>query len=102
MVSPASSKNKERSTKNIRSKSERDNAALKTFVPPPFLRGVGRSPIRRISDRAKPGDISFGLGEPDLPTPDVIREAAIRVIKRNRTDTRCKPGCPRCAKALRL
>ena len=50
-------------------------------MPPPFLRGIGKSPIRQVSDRAKPGDISFGLGEPDLPTPDVIREAAIRAIR---------------------
>src|SRR3977135_2248839 len=52
----------------------------KTFQPPAFLRGIERSPIRQITDRAKPGDISFGLGEPDLPTPEVIRQAAIRAI----------------------
>ena len=34
-----------------------------------------------VTDRAKPGDISFGLGEPDLPTPEVIRNTAIRVIQ---------------------
>lgn len=50
------------------------------FQPPPFLRNIQKSPIRQISDRAKPGDISLGLGEPDLPTPDVIRKAAIKVI----------------------
>jgi aspartate aminotransferase len=37
--------------------------------------------IRKISDRAQPGSISLGLGEPDLPTPDVIRRAAVRVIQ---------------------
>ncbi len=36
--------------------------------------------IRKISDRAKPGSISLGLGEPDLPTPEVIRREAVRVI----------------------
>ncbi|HEY5073509.1 MAG TPA: pyridoxal phosphate-dependent aminotransferase, partial [Pyrinomonadaceae bacterium] len=36
--------------------------------------------IRKISDRAKPGSISLGLGEPDLPTPEVIRREAARVI----------------------
>lgn len=36
--------------------------------------------IRKISDRAKPGSISLGLGEPDLPTPDVIKREAVRVI----------------------
>jgi len=36
--------------------------------------------IRKISDRAKPGSISLGLGEPDLPTPEVIRREAVRII----------------------
>jgi aspartate/methionine/tyrosine aminotransferase len=53
----------------------------KEFQPPAFLRGIERSPIRQVTDRAKPGDISFGLGEPDLPTPDVIRREALRVIQ---------------------
>ena len=51
------------------------------FITPAFLRGIERSPIRQITDRAKPGDISFGLGEPDLPTPDVIRREAMHVIQ---------------------
>lgn len=54
---------------------------MKDFQPPPFLRGIEKSPIRQITDRAKPGDISFGLGEPDLPTPEVIRREAMRVIQ---------------------
>jgi len=69
-------------------------AAMSTFVPPPFLRDLDKSPIRRITDRAKPGDISFGLGEPDLPTPDVIREAAIRVIKEERNGYTLQAGLP--------
>src|SRR5436309_3028403 len=36
--------------------------------------------IRKISDRAKPGSISLGLGGPDLPTPDVMLRAALRAI----------------------
>ncbi|HEX5886028.1 MAG TPA: pyridoxal phosphate-dependent aminotransferase, partial [Pyrinomonadaceae bacterium] len=31
-------------------------------------------------DRARPGSINLGLGEPDLPTPDVIRRAAVKAI----------------------
>src|SRR5260370_23621572 len=54
---------------------------LKQFQPPPFLRGIEKSMIRKISDRAKPGSISLGLGEPDLPTPEVIRREAVRVIQ---------------------
>jgi aspartate aminotransferase len=54
---------------------------LKDFQPPRFLRGIEKSMIRKISDRAKPGSISLGLGEPDLPTPEVIRREAVRVIQ---------------------
>lgn len=53
---------------------------LKQFQPPAFLRGIEKSMIRKISDRARPGSISLGLGEPDLPTPEVIRREAARVI----------------------
>lgn len=54
---------------------------MSDFHPPPFLRGIEKSMIRKISDRAKPGSISLGLGEPDLPTPEVIRREAVRVIQ---------------------
>jgi len=67
---------------------------LKAFQPPAFLRGIERSPIRQITDRAKPGDISFGLGEPDLPTPDVIRREAMRVIKEEQNGYTLQAGLP--------
>lgn len=67
---------------------------MKDFHPPRFLQGIERSPIRSITDRAQPGDISFGLGEPDLPTPDVIREAAIRVIKEEQNGYTLQAGLP--------
>jgi aspartate aminotransferase len=54
---------------------------LNQFQPPSFLRGIEKSMIRKISDRAKPGSISLGLGEPDLATPDVIKREAVRVIQ---------------------
>jgi len=53
---------------------------LNKFAPPKRLQGIQRSVIRRILDRALPGSINLGLGEPDLPTPDVIRRAAVKVI----------------------
>jgi aspartate aminotransferase len=53
---------------------------LNKFAPPKRLQGIQRSVIRRILDRAKPGSINLGLGEPDLPTPDVIRRAAVNAI----------------------
>jgi len=53
---------------------------LNKFAPPKRLQGIQRSVIRRILDRAKPGSINLGLGEPDLPTPDVIRRAAVKAV----------------------
>lgn len=50
------------------------------FQRPARLRGIEKSVIRQVFDRALPGSINLGLGEPDLPTPDVIRRAAVRVI----------------------
>lgn len=67
---------------------------MKDFQPPAFLRGIEKSPIRQITDRAKPGDISFGLGEPDLPTPDVIRREAVRVIQEERNGYTLQAGLP--------
>src|SRR5687767_15673933 len=65
---------------NRRGDAVRGSAAMTSFQPPAFLRGIEKSMIRKISDRAKPGSINLGLGEPDLPTPDVICRAAVRVI----------------------
>lgn len=67
---------------------------MKPFIPPAFLRDIERSPIRQITDRAKPGDVSFGLGEPDLPTPEVIRREAARVIAEERNGYTLQAGLP--------
>jgi aspartate aminotransferase len=67
---------------------------LKQFEPPAFLRGIEKSVIRQISDRAGPDAISLGLGEPDLPTPEVIRQAAIRVIAEERNGYTLQAGLP--------
>jgi aspartate aminotransferase len=53
---------------------------LSEFHPPARLRGIEKSAIRQLFDRARPDSINLGLGEPDLPTPDVIRRAAIEAI----------------------
>lgn len=50
--------------------------------------------IRKISDRAKPGSISLGLGEPDLPTPDVILREAVRVIQEEKSGYTLQAGIP--------
>src|SRR3979411_347576 len=65
---------------------------LKQFQPPAFLRGIDKRMIRKISDRAKPGSISLGLGEPDLPTPEVIRREAVRVIQEEQSGYTLQAG----------
>ncbi|MGI8669173.1 MAG: pyridoxal phosphate-dependent aminotransferase [Aridibacter sp.] len=50
------------------------------FRVPGRLQGMQKSNIRQIFDRALPESINFGLGQPDLPTPECIRNEAIRVI----------------------
>jgi aspartate/methionine/tyrosine aminotransferase len=67
---------------------------LKEFQPPPFLRGIEKSMIRKISDQAKPGSISLGLGEPDLPTPEVIVREAVRVIQEEKSGYTLQAGIP--------
>jgi aspartate/methionine/tyrosine aminotransferase len=54
---------------------------LKEFEPASRLHGIQKSAIRQLFDRARPDSINLGLGEPDLPTPDVIRREAERVIR---------------------
>jgi aspartate aminotransferase len=53
---------------------------LNSFAPPKRLQGIEKSVIRQLLDRALPGSINLGLGEPDLPTPEVIRRAAVKAI----------------------
>ncbi len=67
---------------------------MSEFQPPPFLRGIEKSMIRKISDRAKPGSISLGLGEPDLPTPEVILREAVRVIQEEKSGYTLQAGLP--------
>ncbi|HQU82036.1 MAG TPA: aminotransferase class I/II-fold pyridoxal phosphate-dependent enzyme [Pyrinomonadaceae bacterium] len=50
-----------------------------SFRVPKRLQGVAPTLIRQIFNRALPNSINFGLGEPDLPTPQFIREEAARV-----------------------
>jgi len=49
------------------------------FQLPRRLRGLQPTLIRQFFERALPDSINFGLGEPDLPTPDFMRREAARV-----------------------
>ena len=67
---------------------------MNPFQPPPFLSGIEKSVIRQISDRATPNHIRLGLGEPDLPTPQFIRDAATRVIQEEQNGYTLQAGLP--------
>lgn len=67
---------------------------MREFHPPPFLRGIEKSMIRKISDRAQPGSISLGLGEPDLPTPEIIRRAAAKIVQEEQNGYTLQAGLP--------
>jgi aspartate aminotransferase len=67
---------------------------LSEFQPTARLRGIEKSAIRQLFDRALPGSINLGLGEPDLPTPEVIRRAAIEVIAHEQNGYTSHAGLP--------
>ena len=67
---------------------------MSKFLLPRRLQGIEKSVIRQVFDRAKPGSINLGLGEPDLPTPDVIRRAAVRVITEEQNGYTTHAGLP--------
>ena len=51
-------------------------------------------------DRARPGSINLGLGEPDLPTPEVIRKAAVRAITEEQNGYTSHAGLPELRKRV--
>ena len=67
---------------------------MNKFAPPRRLQGIEKSVIRQLVDRAQPGSINLGLGEPDLPTPDVIRRAAVRAITEEQNGYTMHAGLP--------
>jgi len=73
---------------------------LKSFALPARLQGIQKSVIRQVFDRARPGSINLGLGEPDLPTPDVIRKAAVRAIIEEQNGYTSHAGLPKLRKKV--
>jgi aspartate aminotransferase len=67
---------------------------LNKFAPPKRLQGIEKSVIRQVFDRAHAGSINLGLGEPDLPTPDVIRRAAVKAIIEEQNGYTSHAGLP--------
>ncbi len=54
------------------------------FTPSSRLAGIEKSIIRQIYDRAPADAINLGLGEPDFPTPEVIRNQAVDFINQGK------------------
>src|SRR3954469_15256661 len=65
-----------------------------SFRLPKRLQGVAPTLIRQIFERALPGSINFGLGEPDLPTPQFLRDEAARVAVEEQNGYSSHPGIP--------
>ncbi|MBV9925192.1 MAG: aminotransferase class I/II-fold pyridoxal phosphate-dependent enzyme [Acidobacteria bacterium] len=64
------------------------------FEPARRLQGIQKSMIRQVFDRARPGSINLGLGEPDLPTPEVVRREAARVVSEEQNGYTTHAGLP--------
>ncbi len=64
------------------------------YVLPQRLQNVQPTLIRRIFERALPDSINFGLGEPDLPTPQFLREEAARVTLEEQNGYTSHAGLP--------
>jgi len=64
------------------------------FQLPKRLRGLQPTLIRQFFERALPDSINFGLGEPDLPTPDFLRKEAARIAIEEQNGYTSHPGLP--------
>lgn len=65
-----------------------------TFTPADRLRNIHKSATRVLYDKAPPGSINLGLGEPDFPTPEIVRDEAIRVIQHDHIGYTTNAGIP--------
>ncbi|MCC7309314.1 MAG: pyridoxal phosphate-dependent aminotransferase [Acidobacteria bacterium] len=68
--------------------------ANKELVLPRRMRGLQPTLIRQFFERALPDSINFGLGEPDLPTPQFLRDEAARVARDEQNGYTSHPGMP--------
>ncbi|CAN5573239.1 pyridoxal phosphate-dependent aminotransferase [soil metagenome] len=64
------------------------------FQLPKRMRGLQPTLIRQFFERALPDSINFGLGEPDLPTPQFLRDEAARVARDEQNGYTSHPGIP--------
>src|SRR5215470_3719947 len=64
------------------------------FQLPRRLQGLQPTLIRQFFDRALPDSINFGLGEPDLPTPEFMRKEAARIAIEEQNGYTSHAGLP--------
>ena len=64
------------------------------FTPAARMQGLQPTLIRQFFERALPDSINFGLGEPDIPTPQFLREAAARIATEEQNGYTSHPGIP--------
>lgn len=67
---------------------------MSEFLPAKRLRGVEKSMIRQLFDRALPNSINLGLGEPDVLTPEIVRRAAARIALEEQNGYTSHSGLP--------
>jgi len=67
---------------------------VKSFELPARMRGLQPTLIRQFFERALPDSINFGLGEPDLPTPQFMRDEAARIARDEQNGYTSHPGIP--------
>ena len=71
-----------------------ESLARRSFELPARMRGLQPTLIRQFFERALPDSINFGLGEPDLPTPQFMREEAARITIEEQNGYTSHPGIP--------
>lgn len=64
------------------------------FTLPRRMQGLQPTLIRQFFERALPDSINFGLGEPDLPTPQFLRDEAARISRDEQNGYTSHPGIP--------
>jgi len=64
------------------------------FMLPRRLQGLQPTLIRQFFERALPDSINFGLGEPDLPTPEFMRKEAARIALEEKNGYTPHAGIP--------
>ena len=70
------------------------------FHLPKRLQGLQPTLIRQFFERALPDSINFGLGEPDLPTPEFMRRESARVSIEEQNGYTSHAGIPALRKLI--